>query len=472
MARKKSNKPVDEQTLAAATTLAGTAPPETGTTDSGGAVQTKKSRSKLIVPAAPKLIVPSAPRIRVLDTHGPLPLEGDTHVMAMRQLERLISQVTINPPPGPGRDRTGPDKDRFRDKVRDKVKENLGDIIRNNPIFGDKGKIKIPVDGGKEPRWRPGRDGQGGGGRGRKGSKDKGDLVYVDMDMEDFLNILFDGVDLPFLRKTDQAQMLVRHIKIRGITPRGPRARIDWMASEMKRTARAIAVRLNEPERFAHLEEDEVPDQELVPFEPEDLCYRRAEERWDPDSKAVAFLILDRSGSMGGEPLAIAKFFFLLNILFLRYRYKDVRIVMIAHDGQAYEIQNEEDFYKIEVDGGTMFVPAYEMTWQIAEARFSPSSWNRYVFQATDGYMFDGNEEVTAWYRKFIKNKFEYAAYLEIDPWAGRGFGGSRSWAPGGQALLALEPSIRKRVGMARVSSIDEVLAAFKTVLNPDRQEA
>lgn len=414
----------------------------------------------------------STPRIRLMDRYSELPLTGNTHALNLLKVLDRVAALSVNPPPGPGRDRTGPDKDRFRDKVRDRIKENLGDIIKDNPIFGDKGKIKVPIDGGKEPRWRPGRDGQGGGGKGRKGGKDKGDLIYVDMDMDEFLNILFDGVDLPFLRKTDQAQMLVKHIKIRGISPKGPRARIDWMATSIARIERALAMKNANPEDFADMDEEDIPDIDRIPFEEEDLRFKRVEERWDPDSKAVAFLVLDRSGSMGGDPLAIAKFFFLLNILFLRYRYKDVRIVMIAHDAQAYEIQDERDFYKIEVDGGTMFVPAYELAWNIAESRFSPSSWNRYLFQATDGYMFDGDDEVTQWYTKFIKGAFEYCAYLEIDPYAGRGYGGRTQWASGGQALLNLSPDVKKRVGMARVSSIDEVLEAFKNVLNPDRQEA
>ncbi|MFX5752213.1 DUF444 family protein, partial [Acinetobacter baumannii] len=81
-------------------------------------------------------------------------------------------------------------------------------------------------------------------------------------------------------------------------------------------------------------------------------------------------------------------------VLFLRTRYKDVAIVMVAHDAQAYEIQEEKNFYQIEVGGGTMFVPAYQMVLDIATERYPVSSWNRYMFHATDGYMFDGEDEM------------------------------------------------------------------------------
>ena len=47
-------------------------------------------------------------------------------------------------PPGPGRDRTQGDKDRFRDRNRGKLDKNkLKDILTNNPVFGDKGKVRI-----------------------------------------------------------------------------------------------------------------------------------------------------------------------------------------------------------------------------------------------------------------------------------------------------------------------------------------
>ncbi len=150
---------------------------------------------------------------------------------------------------------------------------------------------------------------------------------------------------------------------------------------------------------------------------------------------------------------------------------------MIAHDAQAYEIPDEKDFYKVEVAGGTMFVPTYEMTLAIAQERYPLSEFNRYFFHATDGYMFDGDDEVTEWYIRLISDGadnggFAFAGYLEIDPWAGRMGGGRRMWAPGGQALLDLPEDIKKHVGMARVSTMDEVMDAFKAILTGDKTEA
>jgi hypothetical protein len=138
--------------------------------------------------------------------------------LALNTRELVLNQRIV-PPPGPGRDRTQGDKDRFRDRNRGKLDKNkLKDILSNNPVFGDKGKIKVPIDGGKEPRWRPGRDGKGGGKGGRKGGKDPGDLVYVDMDYDEFVEWMFEDLELPFLEKTDQATTLIKTYKMRGMT--------------------------------------------------------------------------------------------------------------------------------------------------------------------------------------------------------------------------------------------------------------
>ena len=414
-----------------------------------------------------KIIIPTPAQVRLFDPYAPLPCAGSTH---------LISHATvIHPPPGPARDRTRPDRERFMDRLRKKIKKtNIIDFIKDNDIFGyavhEPGvskKIKVPVDDGGEPRWRPGRDGSGGPGRGRKASDDEGDLVYIDMTYEEFLDLFFDALELPFLLKKDMATTLVKSHKRRGIQPVGPRARLNKRATAIARLRRAIAEVNAHPEDFA--DPEFIPGVDEVPFHKRDLRYDRIEERDDPDSKAVVFFLLDRSGSMMGDPLAIAKAFFLINLIFLRTKYKEVRVVMIAHDAAAHRIADEKNFYQIEVSGGTMFVPAYEMTLQIAETEFSSATWNRYMFHATDGYMFDGDQEVTDWWSKLVKSNFNYCGYLEIDPWAGRG---RSSWAPGGAALLRLPDDVKAHVGMSRVSTIDELPDAFKEILDKDKKGA
>lgn len=494
---------------------------------------------------------PSKVRVR----SGGLPPVTNTHLLA-------ASKTVINPPGQPHKDRTGPDQERFKERNKPS-KDKLPDIIKNNPIFDDKGKVKVPIDGGYEPRWRPGRDGQGGGGGGGpKAGEDEADITYTEMTYEEFLKLFFDGLELPFLLKKMLAQTEVKTHKRRGITNNGPKSRLNKLESAKTRLKRAIVMKNAHPEEFCEnfaaqcqavfesylfyaamasdldspvdsapyqvLDEalflnrigsaeevvagDEtefraatllaaslylksnsgrvpytlnelvqsrienyvreeirqggnIPGVEEVPFHKSDLRFGRIEERTEPDSKAVAFLLMDRSGSMS-EAIHIAKAFFLLNILFLRAKYKNVAIVMIAHDAHAERILDEKKFYQIEAGGGTVAVPAWKMTVEIADAEFSAAGWNRYMFHATDGMLFDGEETIIQWWTKIVESPFNYCGYLEIITGS---WGNPNSWDSGGRALLRLKPAIAAHVGMARVSSLTDLPRAFKEILDKDR---
>jgi hypothetical protein len=424
---------------------------------------------------------------------GPHPFRGLTRAAAL--------DTIVNPPDYAGGDRTKEDRDRHKDRIRDQIRPKLPEIVGGNPIFGDKGKIKVPVQGGYEPRWRYGRDGGGGGAGGKKGGNQPGDLIYVEITLEELIQMLFEEMELPDLLKKQLSTTKVKAYKFRGTQQAGPKPRLKKGDTARARIRRAIGMRNANPE--AYLDEEEIleafednveaaiegevkpadkknkkfskkiPTTKQVPFAKKDRRYHRVEETLDDDSKCVVFFVLDRSGSMGGDPLMLAKSFFLLNLLFLRTKYKDVRVVMIAHDAQAYRIDDERKFYQIEVDGGTMFVPAYEMVCEIAEKEFPISVWNRYMFQATDGYAFDGDQEIRDWMTKILGRgpnqlQFNYVGYLEIDP---AGWNGSDRWANAGQALLSLPAPIRAHLGMGKVRDLKGIPDAFKQILTKDKRK-
>jgi uncharacterized sporulation protein YeaH/YhbH (DUF444 family) len=224
-----------------------------------------------------------------------------------------------------------------------------------------------------------------------------------------------------------------------------------------------------------------IPTTMEVPFHKSDFRFNRIEEKDDPDSKAMVELILDRSGSMGGDPIIIAKAYFFLCVLFLKTKYKEVAIVMISHDGQEYLWKTEEEFFKIGASGGTVAVPAWELAYNIAEfgakskttgnsaGPFPASAWNRYMFHATDGDLFDGDEAIREWFSKIVRAPFNYVGYLECGTSWGGGRGGS--WSLGGQALKGLPADVKAHVGMARASSLADIPEAFKQILDKDRQK-
>ncbi len=386
-------------------------------------------------------------------------------------------------------DRTKPDRDRFMERIkpqitRDHIKELLrrgGDFLKGNRVAGPDGArnclplsgfdlpaASLPIGIG-EPRWRPGRDKPGSGGGGPDASDDPGDLVFLPISWEELAELLSLLFDLPWLLAKDKDKILAYTVKIRGIKKTGPKARLDLEATFKARLERYRAMVNARPEEFAAqgLSVDDIPTVEQFPYDQIDLRYKRVEEKWDPDSKAVVFFEFDTSGSMSGEPMAIARFYFLLNLIWLRSRYGQVDVVFIAHNAEAFRVQTEQEFFTIDANYGTMFTPAHELAMQIAAAEYPASAYNRYAFHATDGYNFEPDSALAEVIERMVtegQGDFNYFGYLEIDTY---GWGGGGQ-APGMRAINLLSERARQHVGAARVRSQDEVPDAMKQILDKD----
>ena len=185
------------------------------------------------------------------------------------------------------------------------VARGLNDIVYVpakvlDPGFLAGGDIEVPI-GVDEPSWWPGRDKAGGGGNGQDAGEDDADIVYMPITYEEFLELLALLFDLPFLKQTDMDKMLVQTIKMRGLKRTGPAVRMDKKATAVARLERFRATINSRPDEFAGFTAESNPTVEEFPFHKVDLRYKRIEERWDPDSKAVVFFELDTSGSMSGD---------------------------------------------------------------------------------------------------------------------------------------------------------------------------
>ncbi len=103
-----------------------------------------------------------------------------------------------------------------------------------------------------------------------------------------------------------------------------------------------------------------------------------------PTSKAVMFCLMDVSGSMDEARKDLAKRFFILLYLFLTRHYERIDIVFIRHHTQAQEVDEQQFFHATET-GGTVVSSALVLMDEIVRARYSPSEWNIYGAQASDG---------------------------------------------------------------------------------------
>jgi uncharacterized sporulation protein YeaH/YhbH (DUF444 family) len=318
------------------------------------------------------------------------------------------------------------------------------------------GAVGIPLDGMNEPRFGrsggvrdmvlPGntkyvegdfipRQGGGGGGRSSKpGEGDGDDAFRFVLTREEFVDLFLDDLELPDLAKRQIAETESDGLRRAGYSVSGSPANISISRTVGRAMARRIALRRPSPEAIAKLEFEiaECDDadrrgalvEELdslrskvrrIPFiDPIDIRYRRFENVPKPVAKAVMFCLMDVSGSMTEHMKDLAKRFYMLLYVFLTRRYKRVDIVFIRHTDKAEEV-DEQTFFYGPASGGTQVSSALAAMRDIVKARYSPSEWNIYAAQASDGdNSYSDGDAVAALLKDAILPVTQYFAYLEV----------------------------------------------------------
>ncbi|MEL5848341.1 MAG: YeaH/YhbH family protein [Candidatus Igneacidithiobacillus chanchocoensis] len=342
--------------------------------------------------------------------------------------------------------RSNANRERLQRRVRERLKETVEKIGRTGAIEslsqGDKAVV-VPANDLYEPSFRrdssqgpwervlPGNKTyqrgdeipkpEGGGGSGREGAPDgEGeDALGIVLSSDEFLDLLFDGLELPnlrrgaggeissevwqrsgFVRDGSPSRMHVartmRAARARRLALRaGKRRAIEELQEEYESVQAEIAARQAagrdtriEEEHLAELEEQiAVLQRKLraVPFIDEaDLRFAHLDRHSQPRSQAVMLCIMDVSGSMGETEKDLAKRFFLLLYLFLKQQYQNVEIIFIKHHSVAQEC-SEKEFFAAREGGGTLVSPALGLAADIVRTRFPAAEWNVYLAQASDG---------------------------------------------------------------------------------------
>ena len=237
----------------------------------------------------------------------------------------------------------------------------------------------------------------GGGGRGGGKASNSGegmdDFVFQ-ITQEEFLDFMFEDLELPNLVKRHITGTDTFKTVRAGISNDGNPSRINIVRTLRSAHARRIALSggsraklraaLKELERIKREEPDNLGDiQELeleiaklraridrVPFlDTFDLKYNLLVKQPNPTSKAVMFCLMDVSGSMTQATKDIAKRFFILLYLFLKRNYEKIEVVFIRHHTSAREVDEEEFFYSRET-GGTIVSSALKMMQEIMAERY------------------------------------------------------------------------------------------------------
>ncbi|MER2492593.1 YeaH/YhbH family protein [Catenovulum sediminis] len=356
---------------------------------------------------------------------------------------------------------------RFLRRYNQQIKRAVSDAINNRSVTDlesgesvsiPKRDVSEPVfhqgRGGERDMVHPGNDqfkpgdqmkrppaGQGGGsGEGQASPDGEGEDEFVfQISKDEYLDILFDDLELPNLKKNQLAKVTEYKTVRAGYKADGNPSSIDIVRSLKNSLARRTAMagkyksRLRKAKEqleallenpIEHEADIKILEAEIetleskikkVPFIDEfDLRYKNYEQQPIPTSKAVMFCLMDVSGSMDQATKDMAKRFYILLYLFLTRTYKNVEVVYIRHHTQAKEVDEQEFFYSQET-GGTIVSSAIKLMNEIIQDRYSPSEWNIYAAQASDGDNWaDDSPLCSELMRKNIIPLVRYYAYIEI----------------------------------------------------------
>ncbi len=355
-------------------------------------------------------------------------------------------------------------RQRFLRRYRAQIQRAVADNLRSRQITDQQSgeKISIPTRDTSEPFLHHGAGGQvthvvpgnkeftrgdqiprprgGGGGSGPGQASNEGeglDEFVFQISQQEFLDVLFDDMELPNLSKR-QLSGLEEFKRVKGgFSSDGAPSNLSVTRSMRSALARRIALGAGrrtelreaeaELEALPDLPENQALRQELelkvqmlrdrlasIPFiDDVDIRYHRHNKEPIPHSKAVMFCLMDVSGSMDQATKDLAKRFYILLYLFLSRNYDKTEVVFIRHHTSAKEVDEEEFFHSRET-GGTVVSSALDLMKTIVEARYPVNEWNIYGAQASDGDNWPNDAERCVSLMNGLLPLCQYYAYVEI----------------------------------------------------------
>ncbi|CAM5788807.1 YeaH/YhbH family protein [Rhizobacter fulvus] len=259
---------------------------------------------------------------------------------------------------------------------------------------------------------RPKGGGGKGSGKGEAGDSGEGEDDFVfHLTKEEFMQIFFDDLALPRMTQTQLAETPEWKSHRAGFVSDGTPSNLSVVRSMRGAIGRRLAIGAGSRGELRELEEQLAalllePASELrdahrddlmlridalknrlsrIPYlDPIDLRFRSRVRVPVPTTKAVMFCLMDVSGSMDEARKELSKRFFILLYLFLTRHYDKIELVFIRHHTQAQEV-DEENFFHARETGGTVVSSALVLMDEIIKARYSPTEWNIYGAQASDG---------------------------------------------------------------------------------------
>ncbi len=407
---------------------------------------------------------------------------------------------------------------RYKEQIREAVKRaidgrGIRDIERGEDIRIPKKDLSEPVfghgQGGIREIVHPGnreyvqgdrierpKGGQGGGsGKGQASDSGEGedDFVFA-LSKEEFMQVFFEDLALPHLVRTQLADVPEWKYHRAGFTSDGTPNNLHVVRSMRGALGRRIALGAGSRRELRELQAEldalrgqpQPADEtaaaerqvaidallaemqalrvrvERIPYlDPIDLRYRSRVKVPVPTSKAVMFCLMDVSGSMDEQRKELSKRFFILLYLFLTRHYEKIDLVFIRHHTQAQEV-DEQNFFHARETGGTVVSSALVLMEEIIRARYSPSEWNIYGAQASDG---DNWHHDSGRCREILSDKLlplvRYFAYVQVAEEE------QNLWEEYSQLL-----ETHRHFAMRKATSADQIYPVFRDLFRKEGAKA
>ncbi len=332
------------------------------------------------------------------------------------------------------------DVQRHRERLKDALREKLPEVVASEDIITAPSgrRLRVPVRFLDDMRFRPARPARDAGGSASgllPGDGHREPTMEVGLTLEELADLLFEELRLPRLRpKVGDSEDEVR---VEGIRPQGPPARLD-----KRRTL------------LEHLKGDGV-------WRPEHMRYRDLSVRPREVARAVVVFVRDASGSMDDSKRYRVRVAAFWTLLWLRRRYRDVHCVFVVHDTAAEEV-DEHSFFHIGEMGGTAISSGLVLAEEVLDTRFPAGEWNRYVLFFSDGENAPGDDDRVVAALGRLHDACELVGYGEVED-----YHGYHGILPVLSSLAARLPRFRSAV-IRRDREVGDWLKAVFGVADPD----
>lgn len=324
-------------------------------------------------------------------------------------------------------------KERLIKRVKEQLKEAVKKSIGNESIEDliNKGrKVTIPDKTLSEPTaqrdWRAGDwqkvfpgnkeyhkgdsinkpDDDGGAGQDGSPTGENDGLLSIYLSPEEYLSLLFEGLELPSLDKKSDADIEQFINKRAGFVKEGSPNRLNLIRTLRTSLGRKISLNGELKEELNYLKsvtpitieiaeriiEIEEKISKISFLDETDMRYNHFVQVPQPKFKAVMFCLMDVSGSMGETEIQLSKRFMVLTYLFLARMYKEVEMVFVVYDTRARQVEQSE-FFSYNSGGGTLTSAGLLEVQRIWNSNYDHAAINSYLVHASDGDNYSGDSE-------------------------------------------------------------------------------